>query len=302
MKLFRAIVCLLAGLGVALGASQGLEAYAQDRIWPVSGPVVRGFDPPEQTYGAGHRGIDIAAPPGTEVVAPADGVISFVGVINYVAMLTITHGDVRTTYQPVSSTLAQGDKVVLGQVIGFLLDGHGSTTSLHFGVLQGSTYLDPLAWLGGSPNPIRLLPAGSTVPPLPPGTNQANGTANGWPVAGRVSSGFGWRMHPIRHVRQFHDGIDIAAPCGTPVVTPWAGVVASTGTSSSMGRYIIISHASGLVTTYMHLSAILVSAGQQLAGNQQIGWVGTTGLSTGCHLHFRTHRNGVAVNPLTLLP
>lgn len=304
MTLKRPALALVAALAlISLATSTGAPAWADATTWPVQGPVIKGFDPPSTTYGPGHRGIDIAAPPGTTVVAPADGVATFVGVIDHVPIITLTHADgIRTTYQPVTATIAQGAHVVAGQAIGVLLAGHGSAPSLHFGVLDGTTYLDPLAWLGGGASQVRLLPDGATLPPgAGPVPGGLVGAAGSWPVKGSITSGYGWRLHPILHKMMFHDGIDIGAPCGTPVASPWAGVVSAAGTSSTMGRYVKIAHPGGLVTTYMHLSVIGVSVGQQVAAGQQIGNVGTTGRSTGCHLHFGTAKNGRSVNPLSLL-
>ena len=268
------------------------------KVWPVNGPVARAFDPPNTVYGPGHRGIDIAGEAGMAVVAAAAGVVTFTGVIDHVPMVTVTHTGVRTTYQPVSPAVGKGEHVVAGAVIGHLQPGHGTSTCLHFGVLRDRDYLDPLQWLGYGAE-IRLLPDNSTVPPLT--DSVVAGAAKGWPVAGRVTSGYGWRIHPILHVRRFHDGIDIAAACGVPVSTPWPGVVAATGSGSGSGRYVKVSHGA-VVTSYMHLSAINVRKGQQLVAGQVLGKVGTTGMSTGCHLHFATHKNGKSINPRTLLP
>jgi len=261
---------------------------------------VRGFDPPTTTYGAGHRGIDISAPSGAVIVAPEGGTVTFVGAIDYVPMLTVTHDGVRTTYQPVTAVVNRGDRVVTGQAIGTLLPGHRIEPCLHFGVLQGNTYLDPLAWLGAASGTIRLLPNDSKIPTL--AAAGVVGQTGGWPVKGSVTSEYGWRIHPILGTRMFHDGIDIAAACGTPVVTPWMGVVVQVGTTSIMGNYVRVSHDGGLQTSYLHLSAINVKVGDRLAGGQQVGLVGTTGRSTGCHLHFATSRHGSSINPRTVLP
>jgi len=264
---------------------------------------VRGFDPPQTSYAAGHRGIDIGATEGTPVVSAADGVVTFVGMIDSVSMVTVTHGDVRTTYQPVAPAVSAGQTVAAGQPIGTLLTGHGTTTSLHFGVLQGDTYLDPLSWLGGqATQQVRLLPDGTKVPDVARAAPQHSSIAGGWPVSGPVTSGYGWRYHPILHTLLFHNGIDIAAPCGTPVTTPWPGTVVTAATSSSLGNYVVITNSNGITSTYAHLSAISVRVGAKVTGGQQIGLVGTTGLSTGCHLHFATARNGVGFDPRTVLP
>jgi len=298
----RSLVAVLIGAATLVVGAGGTPARADDpHVWPVAGPVVRAFDPPDIVYGAGHRGIDIGAAEGTTVVAAAAGVVTFVGSINYVPMITVTHPDgVRTTYQPVLAAVQQGATVATGEVIGVLQAGHGTTTSLHFGVLRDSTYLDPLAWLGVSRTDVRLLPDGTKVPPRAAAV--VAGTAGGWPTAGPVVSGYGMRMHPILHVWKFHNGIDIAAPCGRPVASPWAGVVTVVATSSGGGNWVRVVHANGLVTSYLHLSAFSVRVGDHVVAGQQIGLVGTTGMSTGCHLHFSTGVNGTSVDPRTVLP
>ena len=290
MRLHYFLIGLVTLAALSLATPSAVAETAH--VWPVVGPIVRGFDPPSTVYGAGHRGIDIASPAGTTVVASADGVVTFEGVINYVPMLTITHPDgVRTTYQPVAATVKQGETVTAGQAIGHLLAGHGAEPSLHFGVLVGRTYLDPLRWLGVNNAEIRLLPDGTALP-------QRSGA---WPVTGTVTSPYGWRIHPILKTRLFHNGIDIASPCGTPVITPWAGVVTAVGTSSSAGLNVHVLHDGGLATAYLHLSATTVAVGDQLPAGAQIGRVGTTGMSTGCHLHFSASQNGQSIDPATLL-
>ena len=301
MRRMRTAIAGFIGLALALLTSGGAPARADDlHIWPVNGPVLRGFDPPETTYGAGHRGIDIGAPAGVTIVASADGVVTFVGSINYVPIVTVTHSDgIRTTYQPVTATVRQGETVRAGHIIGTLGAGHAASPCLHFGVLQGDKYLDPLVWLSAR-RAVRLLPDGTSVPPRAP--TVFVGAAGGWPVAGPVTSGYGWRVHPILGTRLFHDGIDIGAPCGMPVAVPWDGVVTAVSSDATRGNYVSVSHAGGLVTSYLHLSGFSVSLGDQVAAGQQIGLVGTTGLSTGCHLHFSARSNGASIDPQSLLP
>jgi len=303
MKHFmRIVIAALAACALALAGVPDASADS-NHVWPISGPVIRGFDQPQTTYGTGHRGIDIGAPAGTPVVSAADGVVTFVGAIGGVPMITVTHGDVRTTYQPVAPVVATGQAVAAGQAIGTLMDGHGTTTSLHFGVLQGTTYLDPLSWLGGQhAQKVRLLPDGTVVPAIARGSPQQSGVATGWPVNGPVTSGYGWRYHPILHTVLFHAGIDIAAPCGTPVTTPWPGTVVTAATTASMGNYVVVANSNGITSTYAHLSVISARVGAVVTGGQQIGLVGTTGLSTGCHLHFATTRGGIGFDPRTVLP
>lgn len=114
---------------------------------------------------------------------------------------------------------------------------------------------------------------------------------------GTLSSGFGYRSFDS----SFHKGIDLAAPQGTPTYAAAAGTVMIAGYSSSAGNWVVISHGNGLVTKYMHHSALAVSAGQSVEKGQQIGYVGNTGNSFGAHLHFQVELNGTAVNPYNYL-
>ena len=122
-----------------------------------------------------------------------------------------------------------------------------------------------------------------------------------WPTSGRVSSEFGTRRHPVHGDMRFHGGIDIAAPHGTSVVAADSGTVIISRFNSSFGNYIVISHGNGINTLYAHLSTRSVSVGANVSRGQVIGRVGSTGVSTGPHLHFEVHVNGTRVNPRTHL-
>ncbi len=112
-----------------------------------------------------------------------------------------------------------------------------------------------------------------------------------------ISSSFGWRRHPISGGSKFHAGIDLAAPSGTPIVATAAGVVASADWYGGYGLCVTVDHLNGYVTLYGHMSQITVSAGQQVLAGQPLGRVGSTGSSTGPHLHYELRRDGYAVNP-----
>ncbi len=160
------------------GAASARPAHAADGSWPVGPPrplVVRGWDPPASTYGRGHRGVDLAAPPGTPVRAAAAGRISFAGQVagrGVVAISLTGTGDppLRTTYEPVEAALPVGTEVSAGQVVGTVeaAASHCEAGCLHWGLLRGEEYLDPLSllppWLLARP-PSRLLPVFG-VPPL----------------------------------------------------------------------------------------------------------------------------------------
>lgn len=124
-----------------------------------------------------------------------------------------------------------------------------------------------------------------------------------WPAPSytRISSDYGWRIHPTLGVNKFHNGVDMAAPGGSPILAAYDGTVAAAGYSSTMGNYIYLNHGSGLVTIYMHASALYVSAGQSVSKGDKIAAVGTTGRSTGNHLHFGVRLNGEYVSPWNYL-
>jgi murein DD-endopeptidase MepM/ murein hydrolase activator NlpD len=118
-------------------------------------------------------------------------------------------------------------------------------------------------------------------------------------VAGRITSGFGWRFHPILHFGRLHAGIDFGAPTGAPIVAAADGQVVAAGYAGGYGRQVRIVHSTGIVTTYSHMSSMAASPGLQVRQGQVIGYVGSSGLATGPHLHFEVRINGQPVNPLT---
>jgi murein DD-endopeptidase MepM/ murein hydrolase activator NlpD len=131
------------------------------------------------------------------------------------------------------------------------------------------------------------------------GDGKATGSLHG-PVAGPVTSPFGWRIHPIFHVRKFHTGIDIGAGYGTPIHAADGGRVIYATWMSGYGNTTIIDHGSGISTLYAHQSSVLISSGSVSKG-QVIGYVGATGYATGPHLHFEVRVNGNPANPLSYL-
>ncbi|MDP9021303.1 MAG: peptidoglycan DD-metalloendopeptidase family protein [Actinomycetota bacterium] len=129
-----------------------------------------------------------------------------------------------------------------------------------------------------------------------PGSSDSGQLA--WPTAGRVTSGFGWRTHPVYRTRRLHAGIDIPAPTGQAIVAAADGVVVSAGWRGGYGNAVVIAHSDGLATLYAHQSRLAVRAGQRVRRGQVIGAVGSTGLSTGPHLHFEVRVNGVPRDPM----
>ncbi|MBS6559415.1 MAG: peptidoglycan DD-metalloendopeptidase family protein [Clostridiales bacterium] len=132
-------------------------------------------------------------------------------------------------------------------------------------------------------------------------SSSSSSTSSGftWPCPSShtISSQFGYRIHPILGTKKLHNGIDIAAPYGSSIVAAGSGTVIAASYSSSMGNYVMISHGNGITTVYMHCSSLLVSSGQTVSKGQQIARVGSTGLSTGNHLHFSVMKNGSYVSP-----
>jgi murein DD-endopeptidase MepM/ murein hydrolase activator NlpD len=119
----------------------------------------------------------------------------------------------------------------------------------------------------------------------------------GWPVIGRVTSEYGYRIRPNFGYRQLHSGIDIAASTGTPIRAAGDGVVYSAGWKGSYGNAVIIDHGSGIMTLYGHNSSFAVSSGQSVKRGQVIAYAGSTGNSTGPHCHFEVRVNGTPQNP-----
>ena len=152
---------------VSLGAGPAFGTYS----WPVDGPVLRPFEPPEGPFGAGHRGIDIGAPAGTFVTAPADGMVAFAGEVARALFVSVDHADgVRTTYSWLSSVeVRTGDTVIRGQVLARAGLGHPGVdpAHLHFGARYAGAYLDPMLLLerGGVDGLIRLAPLEEVTPP-----------------------------------------------------------------------------------------------------------------------------------------
>ena len=139
---------------------------------------------------------------------------------------------------------------------------------------------------------------GSTVP--------ARAGTLSWPVNGRVSSPFGMRVHPITGVYKLHTGMDLSASCGTPIRAARDGVVVAAGWNSAYGWRTVVSHGTVdgvlLTTTYNHQTALGATVGDKVGTGQVIGTVGSTGYSTGCHLHFELYVNAALVDPQPWLP
>jgi murein DD-endopeptidase MepM/ murein hydrolase activator NlpD len=148
----------------------------------------------------------------------------------------------------------------------------------------------------GNPTPGAVPDTGSAT-----GNGGGRGSGNGrfiWPVNGAVTSGFGPRTHPIYGGSRMHTGLDISASSGTPIKAAGDGVVVMAGSNGGYGNWTMVDHGGGLATGYAHQSRIGVSVGQRVSTGQVIGYVGSTGASTGPHLHWEVRVNGNPVNPM----
>ncbi|MDR2702315.1 MAG: peptidoglycan DD-metalloendopeptidase family protein [Spirochaetaceae bacterium] len=122
-----------------------------------------------------------------------------------------------------------------------------------------------------------------------------------WPVQGRITSYYGYRRNPISGGRSLHDGLDIAATTGTPIKAAMAGQVISVGYDNVYGNFVLINHSGGYRTLYGHMESFATRGGTYVTTDDIIGYVGSTGQSTGPHLHFTVYKNGSSINPRTVL-
>lgn len=284
-------------------------------VWPIPGATVaRGFDLPDENWQQGHRGVDLGVPAGAgaTVRAVASGRVSVARVIVSRGVVTIDHGELRTTYEPVRPLVTEGDWVETGQPIGVLEGQHlgcQARACLHLGLRRGEDYLDPLAYL--SPDaalggPVRLLDADAPRRARESAADRRASLSPGmhgfvWPVEGPVTSAFGMRTHPVTGVHKLHDGLDLGAACGTPVTAPYPGTVTRVEWHDAYGWRVFVDHAlvggRMVVTSVNHLQSTAVRPGQQVELGEPLGQVGSTGLSTGCHLHLMLWLEGELTDP-----
>ncbi len=299
-------------------------------VLPVPGPLLHPFSPPPEPWRPGHRGVDLAATAGAPVLAAAAGTITYAGDLAGRGVVVVDHGATRTTYEPVQAAVRVGQAVATGEVIGTLQAGHSGcapATCLHWGLRRGEEYLDPLSLpvVPGGPS-VRLVggdevaaarrdameraiataqtaagAVGGAGPPAPVAT-----AVGGWlaPVAGPVTSPFGMRLHPVTGVRKLHDGVDYGAACGTPIRAPLAGTVTDVVLHPAYGWRLRIDHGTvgghHLVTSLNHARGYGVGVGATVQRGQVVGSVGSTGLSTGCHLHLMAWQDGGLIDPSRL--
>lgn len=307
-------VLLTASLAVTAGTSQSVGWRSP--IAPPYGAVVGEFDAPVRPWSSGHRGIDLAAPPGTEVRAAAAGVVSFAGTIAGRGVVVVRHGALRSTYEPVEPVVPPGTRVQAGDTIATLATAGSHCaplTCLHWGVRDGPHYHNPQSYLASTTSTlasVRLLPlANRALTGDQPSRSAPPRTRGGlsWPVANPfVTSPYGMRTHPITGEHKLHDGTDLRAPCGTAIRAAAAGRVTHAGWNGPYGLQVAIDHQSAgegvSATSYGHLSRLAVMEGRSVRAGQVIGWSGTTGRSTGCHLHFMAYVGGSVTDPMRYLP
>ena len=130
-----------------------------------------------------------------------------------------------------------------------------------------------------------------------------NGEKMTWPCPSytRISSEYGWRIHPTLGVNKYHNGVDMAAPKGSDILAAFSGEVVAATYNSTMGNYVLMNHGNGYYTIYMHASKLCVTPGEIIIEGEKIAEVGSTGRSTGPHLHFGVRKNGEYVNPMSYL-
>jgi murein DD-endopeptidase MepM/ murein hydrolase activator NlpD len=321
-----AVAVLMAIISEAASAS-ALPRLPALGVWPLDGrpEVTRGFDPPVQRWNAGHRGVDLAARVGTLVRAAAGGTVRFAGTIAGRGVVVVDHGSVRSIYEPVLPAVDAAATVAAGQVIGRIgLGSHCSSSCLHWGLRRGEEYLNPLQLLDDHSGSVRLVGAAQrdvataaaaaraaeiarfpTPATLPTSAGSAGNHGFVSPVPGAITSGFGMRFHPVLRTWKLHDGTDIGAACGTPIRAPYTGRVSSAYYNAGYGNRLMIDHGvvggRRVITGLNHATRYVVGVGQPVSQGQVIGYVGSTGFSTGCHLHLMIWLDGVVVDPMTWL-
>ncbi len=159
-----------------------------------------------------------------------------------------------------------------------------------------------LAWLATSVPPTTKPKPTSPNHNTGPDSNYVNGLTWYMPCRYiRLTSPYGWRIHPVYGDRRFHSGVDLAANEGTPIYATRSGTVTKATYNNSSGYYVTINHGDGFSSSYLHMTRYIVSAGDKVSAGQVIGYVGSTGTSTGPHLHFTIYYNGSTVNPALYL-
>jgi murein DD-endopeptidase MepM/ murein hydrolase activator NlpD len=334
--------CLLASsaLGTSLAQGTSVPVSAPAETPPAASEASRAWEPAFDGTGAPGQTIHVAQrpsrrPPATEGVRPDDGL----AVVAHVVLPGESLWTLADTYDTDPDTLlalnthVQPEALQPGQTLRVLRNFHGISyrveegdtvgqIALAYGIdpeeiksvngldAEGSIRIDQVIFLPGArprsrnqvasrggmvrrEEPTRVAPAPAPAPQQEPATN----ADYLWPLSdGRFFSEYGYRNDG------FHSGLDIAVPEGTPAVASRAGTVVFAGWSNGYGNLVVIDHGDGVQTKYAHASAILVTVGEEITASQQVILVGSTGRSTGPHLHFEVVVNGTAKNPRSFLP
>lgn len=222
------------------------------------------------------------------------------------------HVLVEKTADRAKSSTPHSVVVRTGDTLSEIVHGALKRRGLPFSTPELYRWVERVAQANGLGNPDLIYPGqridlsilhGQSPPAKVAMTQSLSGPpAFTTPVSGRITSGFGIRMHPIDNVPHFHHGIDIAAPKGTRVACTDSGVVAFAGRRGAYGNCIDIDHGGGWLTRYAHLDNITVQVGQEVQAANEIGTVGESGRTTGPHLHFELHRDGRRIDPLPFVP
>ncbi|MHB8842558.1 MAG: M23 family metallopeptidase, partial [Candidatus Aquicultor sp.] len=149
---------------------------------------------------------------------------------------------------------------------------------------------------------IRTLQRGGRITTSRGYSRASSGGGYVWPVSARITSPFGWRFHPVLGYSRMHTGIDLGCGSGTSVHATKGGTVIMAGWMGGYGNAVVIDHGEGISSLYGHNKSLTVSAGQHVVQGQVIAHSGSTGMSTGPHLHFEIRVNGNPQNPLSFLP
>ncbi len=211
--------------------------------------------------------------------------------------LTLAHGHALHAGK---DAIAQGNKAPLKDELAFNDDSYYKSLDTYYALRN--TAATGIAAPSPAVNPS--LGASGALGDLAAGVDLGGGLSGSnipdmWPILGPITSGFGERVDPILGVGngEFHKGVDIGSPDGTPVHAPAAGRVLKAGMGTGYGREIEIDHGDGIVTVYGHLQGWNVTAGQEVVKGEVIGFVGHSGRTTGSHLHYEVQVRGTAVNP-----
>ncbi len=249
-----------------------------------------------------------------------DGVLEKMELVTY----TVEKGDTLTSIAQKFSTtaesisainnLASPDAIDAGASISLLRNGSGTVRR----VAQGDTIwnisrsydVTVEAILGANQlenenqlvvGELLILPGAKVAPQAQIASASWRDTLT-WPVTGAITSGYGWRIHPITGKRDFHEGLDIAAPLGTPVKAALPGKVTHVGWTGGYGRLVVVSHDNGIETRYGHLSEYAVEVGRRVSIGDTLGYAGQSGNATGPHCHFEIRIWDVPKNPIDYLP